>query len=331
MTFLEALKGLGSLIALAVGVMILYVIMKGGWTLLLRSVKAALQFMRGLFRNPRQAMVDAPFLIQLLLLPFLLLHERIDKLRHLEEARRKAALFKRNQKAAQVFQSQLDKLALYREGRTITLCKIVGFEVSEHLARFDAEPVPHAGFSVITEPWHFSINWNDFFYDEKCLAADNQFLHWRVNFDEERIRSLGVYAATLSPELDSHERYAKLNHFFIYDMDADALAQKRQAVQQALTGLKVYINAAQTAGDGGEWLKELPEALAAEVNIMSVYAFPGGPDDLSETRFEERHGNVVMWVPILPNPWRIQFSEDSLLRWWAAQPTLPQTPKPHSN
>jgi len=99
-------------------------------------------------------------------------------------------------------------------------------------------------------------------------------LHWRVNFDGERIRSLSLYAATLSPELEAYGRYAKLNHFFTYGMDAEEREKERQAVHQALAGLKAYIHRAQTAGnetpgDGGACLNELPQALAADVNIMS--------------------------------------------------------------
>ena len=133
-----------------------------------------------------------------------------------EEAQRKQALFKRNQKAAQVFQSRLDKVALYREGRTITLCKIVDFEVGGHLVTFYAEPVTHPGFSEGMKPWHFSINWDYFFYDAECWAADCQFVHWRVNFDDERMETLKAYALTLPPDMDTNERYHQLNHFFTY-------------------------------------------------------------------------------------------------------------------
>ncbi|ARV20631.1 hypothetical protein AEP_03713 [Curvibacter sp. AEP1-3] len=319
MTLLDILQGLGSVLVFSVGVTVLYMFAKGCWLLLVRSLQATARFARDGIRNPRQAVVDAPFLIQLLILPFLLAWERVDKWRHPEEARRRQALFKRNQAAAQVFQSRLDQVALYREGRTITLCKIVRFEVSEHFVNFNAEPVPHAGFTPITEPWSFGTNWNDFFYDAKVLALDSQFMRWRVNFDDERISKLGLYAATLPPELDPIDRSDRLEHFWTYGMDADARAHKRLAVEQAQFGLKAYIQNAQAAGDGGAWLKELPEALEAVVNIMSAHAFPGGPDDLSEIRFEERCGDVVMWVPIMPNPWRIQFSEDNLLRWWKEQ------------
>lgn len=116
-----------------------------------------------------------------MLLPFLLAWERVEKWRHPEEARRKQALFKGNQKAAQVFQNRLGQVALYREGRIIALCKIVDFEVSEHLVRLDAEPVPHAGFSPCMVPWHFSINWDYFFYDSHCWATDCQFMRRQVN------------------------------------------------------------------------------------------------------------------------------------------------------
>jgi hypothetical protein len=72
MTFLDVLQGLGSLLSLAAGVAVLYVIIKGGWLVLVRAVQAMGRFMAGLIRNPHQAVVDAPFLIQLVLLPFLL-------------------------------------------------------------------------------------------------------------------------------------------------------------------------------------------------------------------------------------------------------------------
>jgi hypothetical protein len=63
----------------------------------------------------------------------------------------------------------------------------------------------------------------------------------------------------------------------------------------------------------------LPQALGAEVSIMSAQAFHGGPDEMAEIRFEERMGDVVMWVPMHPNPWRVQFSQGNLLRWWTAR------------
>lgn len=318
MTFLEVLQGLGSLFVLFVGVALVYALVKGGWLVLVRALQAVVRFIAGLIRNPSQAVVDAPFLIQLLLLPFLLAWERVDKWRFPEEARRKQALFKRNQKAAQVFQSRLDQVALYREGRTITLCKIVDFEVGEHLVRFDAEPVSHPGFSPGLEPWHFSINWDYFFYDSACWATDNQFVRWRVNFDEARIGQLTTYALTLPQDLDADERYAKLNHYFVYGQDAQQREAELAALPQALDGLKTYILTAQSAG-GGAWLQDLPQALGAEVNIMNAHAFPGGPDEMAEIRFEERMGDVVMWVPIHPNPWRILFSQGNLLRWWTAR------------
>jgi hypothetical protein len=308
MTFLNVLQGLGSLLVLFVGVTLVYALVKGGWRVLLRAMQAMGQFMAGLFRNPGQAVVDAPFLIQLVLLPFLLVWEQVEKWRHPEEARRKQALFKRNQAAAQVFQSRLGQVALYREGSTINLCKIVDFEVSEHLVRFDAEPVAHAGFSQGMEPWHFSINWDYFFYDSHCWAADSQFMNWRVNFDDGRIEKLKAYALTLAPDTDADERYRQLNHFFTYG----EAAQDREAVQLALAGLKAYIH----AQPDGAWLQTLPEALKAEVNIMSMHAFPGYPDADEEIQFEERRGDCVMWVPMHPNPWRIQFSYGHLLKWW---------------
>ena len=216
MTFLELLKGLGSLLVLAFGVTVFYLLVKGAWLLVLRSVIATARFARHVVRHPQQAVVDAPFLIQLVLLPFLLAFEQVYKRLYPEEAQRKQALFKRNQKAAQVFQSRLDKVALYREGRTITLCKIVDFEVGGHLVTFYAEPVAQPGFSEGMKPWHFSINWDYFFYDAECWAADCQFVHWRVNFDDERMETLKAYALTLPPDMDTNERYHQLNHFFTY-------------------------------------------------------------------------------------------------------------------
>jgi hypothetical protein len=196
--------------------------------------------------------VDAPFLIQLLLLPFLLGWEQVQvqKWRHPAETRRTQALLKRNQAAAQVFQSRLGQVALYREGRTITLCKVVDFVVGEHLVRFEAEPVPHAGFSPGLEPWHFSIHWDCFFYDIACWATDNQFVRWRVNFDEARIAQLTTYALTLPQDLNADERYAKLNHYFVYVQDAQEREAELAAVPQALDGLKAYIHTAQAAGSG---------------------------------------------------------------------------------
>lgn len=318
MNAFDIFQGIVSLLALMLGVTVIYLLAKGGWLLVLRGLQAIGRFVRGLWRNPHQAVVDAPFLIQLVLLPFLLVWERWYKWRHPEETRRTQALLKRNQAAAQVFQSRLGQVALYREGHTITLCKVVDFEVGEHLVRFEAEPVPHAGFSPGLEPWHFSINWDYFFYDSACWATDNQFVRWRVNFDEARIAQLTTYALTLPQDLDADERYAKLNHYFVYGQDAQEREAELAAVPHALDGLKAYIHTAQAAGSGA-WLQDLPQALGAEVNIMSAHAFPGGPDEMAEIRFEERMGDVVMWVPIHPNPWRIQFSKRNLLRWWIAR------------
>lgn len=36
-------------------------------------------------------------------------------------------------------------------------------------------------------------------------------------------------------------------------------------------------------------------------------------------------------VPLMPNPWRIQFSEGNLLTWWTAQPASFQILEKHSD
>lgn len=314
MTLIELLKGLGSLLVLAFGVTVLYMLAKGAWLLVLRSAQAIGRFVRDVVRNPRQAVVDAPFVIQLLLLPFLLAWERWYKWRHPEEARRKNAIFKKVDTAAKVFQSRLGQVALYREGRTITLCKIVDFEVSEHLVRFDAEPVPHAGFSPGLEPWHFSINWDYFFYDAKCWAADCQFVRWRVNFDDERIDKLKAFALMLPPGMDADERYRQLNHFFIYGK-APEPTHPPEVVDEAMAALKAHIE----SGADPAWMGTLPQALNADVNIMSPQAFPGDLDK-GETVvlghfFGERPGRCVVWVAMHPNPWRLEFSEHAVVQW----------------
>lgn len=308
MTLLDILQGLGSLLVLALGVTVLYTLAKGSWLLLVRSLQATSRFAGDVIRNPRQAVVDAPFLIQLLILPFLMAWERVEKWRHPEEVRRKNAIFKKVDTAAKVFQSRLGQVALYREGRTITLCKIVDFEVDAHLVSFEAEPVAHPGFSEGVEPWHFRCNWDYFFYDAECWVMDSQFMRWRVNFDDERIEQLKACALTLPADLEAGERYGKLNHFFTFG----EAGQDPVAVAQALEGLKAYVH----AQPGAAWLQTLPQALQADLNIMSMYAFPGHPDSDTEIKFEERRGDCVMWVPMHPNPWRIQFSHGNLLRWW---------------
>lgn len=315
MTLLDILQGLGSLLLLIVGVTVFYMLAKGAWLLVLRSAQGTGRFVQDVMRHPRQAVVDAPFLIQLLLLPFLLAWERWYKWRHPEEARRKKTLHQKMETAAKVFQSRLGQVALYREGRTITLCEIVRFEVSEHLVRFDAEPVAHPGFSEGMKPWHFSINWDYFFYDTECWAADCQFLHWRVNFDDERIEKLEAFALTLPTDMDADERYRQLNHFFIYGK-APELTYPPEVVEEALEALKTHIE----SGADPAWMGTLPQALQADVNIMSVHAFPGDPDSGETVVFGhfliERPGRCLMWVAIHPNPWRLEFSQDHLIRWW---------------
>jgi hypothetical protein len=186
------------------------------------NTSKVLSSIRALLRKLVQALVNAPFLVQLVLLPFLLVYEQIHKRLYPEEARRKQAVFQRNQAAAKVFQGHLDKVALYREGRTLTLCKIVHFEVDEHLVAFDAEPIAHSGLGGSAQPWRFSINWDYFFYDAKLCAADSQWLRWSVHFDDERIEKLCQYALTLEADLEPDERYKRLNHFFIYEKEAQA-------------------------------------------------------------------------------------------------------------
>jgi hypothetical protein len=333
MTLLDILQGLGFLLLLIVGVTVLYMLVKGGWTLLVGSLQATARFGQGVVRQPRQAVVDAPFWIQLLLLPFLLAWERWCKWRHPEEAWRKNAVFKKIDTAAKVFQSRLGQVALYREGRTITLCTIASFEVGEHLVRFDAEPVAHPGFSEGMAPWHFSINWDYFFYDAKCWAADCQFLHWRVNFDDERIEKLKAFALTLPPDMDAEERYRQLNHFFTYGR-APEPTYPPEVVDEALAALKTHIE----SGADLAWMGTLPEALQADVNIMSVHAFPGDPDSGETVVFGhflvERPGRCLMWVAVHPNPWRLEFSQDHLIRWWRQnrgdeKPVLPDPTTQH--
>ena len=139
-TVLEALVGT---LLLVLGVAAVYAVWRklAGWAK--RPVWALRNSVQAWWRNPRQALVDAPVVVQLLALPFLLLFEQAHKRLHPDAAQAKDRIFRRNQSAAQTFQKQLNQLALYREGRTITLCEIVRFEVSEHLVRFDAEPVAH--------------------------------------------------------------------------------------------------------------------------------------------------------------------------------------------
>lgn len=314
MTFLEVLQGLGSLLLLIVGVSVFYMLAKGAWLLVLRSAQAIGRFVRDVVRNPRQAVVDAPFVIQLLLLPFLLAWERWYKWRHPEEARRKNAVFKKIDTAAKVFQSRLGQVALYREGRTITLCTIAGFEVDAHLVSFKAEPVAHPGFSEGVEPWHFSSNWDYFFYDANCWAADCQFVRWRVNFDDERIDKLKAFALTLPPGMDADERYRQLNHFFIYGK-APEPTHPPEVVDEAMAALKTHIE----SGADTAWMGSLPQALNADVNIMSPHAFPGDLDK-GETVvlghfFGERPGRCALWVALHPNPWRLEFSEHAVVQW----------------
>jgi len=70
MNAFDIFQGIVSLLALMLGVTVVYLLAKGGWLLVLRGLQAIGRFVRGLFHNPHQAVVDMPFLIQLLLLPF---------------------------------------------------------------------------------------------------------------------------------------------------------------------------------------------------------------------------------------------------------------------
>jgi len=77
MNAFDIFQGIVSLWALMLGVAVVYLLAKGGWLLVLRGLQAIGRFVRGLFHNLHQAVVDVPFLIQLLLLPFLLAWEQV--------------------------------------------------------------------------------------------------------------------------------------------------------------------------------------------------------------------------------------------------------------
>lgn len=52
MSFLEVLKGLGSLVVLALGVTVFYMLTKGAWLLVLRSAQATARFARDMVQPP---------------------------------------------------------------------------------------------------------------------------------------------------------------------------------------------------------------------------------------------------------------------------------------
>ena len=146
-------------LVLVLGIAAVYAVWRkvAGWAK--RPVWALRYSVQAWWRNPRQALVDAPVVVQLLALPFLLLFEQAHKRLHPDATQARDRIFRRNQSAAQTLQKQLNQLALYREGQTLTLCRLVSFEVGEHLVHFTVEPVRAPGFDAPDQPWSFSINW----------------------------------------------------------------------------------------------------------------------------------------------------------------------------
>ena len=305
-TVLEALVGT---LLLVLGVAAVYAIWRklAGWA---KRPMWALRFsVQAWWRNPRQALVDAPLVVQLLALPFLLLFEQAHKRLYPEAARARDRIFRRNQSAAQTLQKQLTHLALYREGQTLTLCRLVSFEVGEHLVRFTVEPVRAPGFDAPDQPWSFSINWDYFFHDTQVAVADCQFVRWRLDFDAERIQRLMDYAPTLGADLDSAERYTRLNYFFIHGRDQQA----QQAHLQALDAARQALEGAMQLHDL-QAIQGLAQALGGEVHILSHHLHPEGHGP----QLERTPSGFRLTYAVLPNPWAVDFSEDGLLQWWRA-------------
>lgn len=61
MNAFDIFQGIVSLLALMLGVTVVYLLAKGGWLLVLRGLQAIGRFVRCLFHNPHQAVVDMPF------------------------------------------------------------------------------------------------------------------------------------------------------------------------------------------------------------------------------------------------------------------------------
>lgn len=275
-----------------------------------RPLSALWHGLQAWWNNPRQALVDAPVVLQLLALPFLLVFEQVHKRLYPEAARARQRIFRRNQSAAQTLQKQLNQLALYREGQTITLCRLLSFEVGEHLVRFEVEPVAAPGFHAPDQPWSFSIHWDYFFHDSQVAVADCQFLRWRLDFDAQRIHKLMDYAPTLKADLDKAERYTCLNHFFIYGRDQQAQQAHCAAVDAAQQALEVVMQVQNIQA-----IQRLAQALGGEVHILSHYLCPNGHGPQLERTLQ----GFRLTYAVMPEPWAIDFSEDGLLHWWRVQ------------
>lgn len=298
-----------------------------GWVT--RPLSALWHGLQAWWNNPRQALVDAPVVLQLLALPFLLVFEQVHKRLYPEAARARQRIFRRNQSAAQTLQKQLNQLALYREGQTITLCRLLSFEVGEHLVRFRVEPVAAPGFHAPDQPWSFSIHWDYFFHDSQVAVADCQFVSWRLDFDVQRIHKLMDYAPTLRADLDKTERYTCLNHFFIYGRDQQAQQAHCAAVdaaRQALEGVMQVLDI--------QAIQQLGQALGGEVHILSHHLRPDGIGP----QLERTPRGYRLTYAVRPDPWAIDFSEERLLQWWRAQqaengvanlPISPASPADH--
>ncbi len=262
------------------------------------------------WRNPRQALVDAPAVLQLLALPFLLLFEQVHKRFYPEAARARDRIFRRNQSAAHTLQKQLHQLALYREGQTLTLCRLLSFEVGEHLVRFEVESVTAPGFDAPDQPWSFSINWDYFFHDSQVAVADCQFVRWRLDFDAQRIQKLMDYAPSLEAGLDKAERYTRLNHFFIHGRDQQAQQAHCAAVEAAWQALEGAMQVQDIQA-----IQRLAQALDGEVHILSHHLRPDG----NGPQLERTPRGFRLTYAVMPDPWAIDFSEDGLLHWRRVQ------------
>ena len=100
-------------------------------------------------------------------------------------------------------------------------------------------------------------------------------------------------------DLDSAERYTRLNYFFIHGRDQQA----QQAHLQAL-------DAARQALEGAMQLHDLPaiqglaQALGGEVHILSHHLRPEGHGP----QLERTPRGFRLTYAVLPNPWAVDFS-----------------------
>lgn len=167
-----------------------YMVSKGGWLLLKSPMRDVFRSFKRFFRSPRRNREDASSLIQLAALPFTLIYDQFYRLIDPENAATELAAYQRHKVAQQIIQSHLYQMALFRDDDRTVLCQLIEFEMDDDLVVFYAETVSTPQFKAPSSSLLFSVPWEYFTYDDEHLAANAAFMHWRVDFDQQKIQEM---------------------------------------------------------------------------------------------------------------------------------------------